>query len=221
MAVAGLAALLTLGLAAGCDDSTGSDGNGDEGPPELRAAMEDAFESAPGFIDGFERLLAAVMGGPADGVAIVPAGNLVNLSVQVDTDGNDSRETTVTGSALFSSDEYDIDEGATVSFSGPGGTLAGATAFAQRTAPTTATFSDIGGNFGVPTDQIPPDQQVILTGGTLTLDLLSGNPSGTVEFEYLSDVDPIFGTIEFESDGSGGWRMRVTEMDGAFEFLVP
>ena len=96
---AGLVAVLTLGLAAGCDDSTGSDGGGDEGPAELRAAMEDAFASAPGFIDGFERLLAAVMGGPADGVAIVPAGNLVNLSVQVDTDGNESRETTVTGSA--------------------------------------------------------------------------------------------------------------------------
>ena len=218
---AGVTAALVFTVAGACSegDSTGSGGNGDEGPPGLREGLEAAFGQAPGYFDAFDRLVVAVLGGPADGVAIVPSGNTVNVSVQVDTDDNGSRETTVSAAAIFSSPSYDIDEGANVSFAGPAGTFANAYAFARRTGPTTVTFTEASGGFGVPPDVIPPPRQVVVTGGTVALNLLTRNPSGQVEIEYLSELDPVFATVTFESNG-GGWQMRVVEKDGAFEFVI-
>ena len=214
-------ALLALAWACSGDDATGGDDDGDSGPPELRAALEGAFATSPGLLDGFDRLVVAVLGGSADGVTIVPTGNAVTVEIDVDGDGNDSRETTVTGAAVFTSPSHDIDEGAQVTFNGPAGTFVNASAFAQRTGPTTATFTDVSGGFGIPFGVIPPAQQVVATGGTVNLNLLTRNPSGSVDIEYLSSGDPIFATIDFESDGEGGWQMRVTAQDGSFEFLVP
>jgi hypothetical protein len=200
-------------LAGGCKSGTGSSG-GDPVRTQLKNDLEESFGHSPGLLDGLDRLLDAAAGGPADGVVLVSNGNTVSGTVEVDLDGDGTRETTLTGQAFFTATAGDFDGGATVGFSSPTGEGAGGYV---QTVGQTAVVSAVSGTLGVPAG----DFQTILTDGGVNIDLTTANLDGYIELEVLGGEDPLFATVHFEDDGMGGWHMRVTGSGDSFEFFVP
>ncbi|MGE0351988.1 MAG: hypothetical protein AB7I33_16015 [Gemmatimonadales bacterium] len=211
----GLVVLAGVAVAAGCGkkDSTGGNGNI---PAGLQTSLEEAFGRSPSVIDGFQRLFVAAAGGPADGVVLNVNGNVVDAAVLIDYDGDGNRETTITGSAIFSSAALDLTQGATLSFSGPPGSMKSAYGQAFDDGAGNAVIDQVGGDFVSGST----GTETILTGGTLTMNLATGQPSGVVDFETFSSADPIFGTIHVEDDGQGGFQLRITGAGDSFEFII-
>lgn len=213
--VGSLVAAAVFSVAACGDDATSS------GVDALRAALtpilSDAFVLAPGAFDAFERLAAALEGGPADGVMVTANGGAASFVVSIDLDGNGSRESVVTGSALFTSPELSLNDGATISLNVPSSSgfsnSIGASVVTQQSG--TVIADEISGGRSAP----GAETEIILLGGLVTVNLLSGVPSGSVEFEVLGQGAPVFGTVIIVPNGEAGWGFRVTG-DG-FEFTVP
>ena len=204
-----LAAVL-VGL--GC--KSGTDGGGaDPVQAQLKDDLKVTFTQVPGMLDGLDRLLTAAAGGPADGVVLVPNGNIVTGSLAADLDGDGTRETTVSGQAVFIQ-AGNLDAGATVTASGPNG---GNVSADVQTVGGTVEITGINASLGAP----GASTQVNVTAGAGTIDPATGNVGGFAYIEVLSGQDPLFATVYFEDDGHGGWRMRVHGDSDSFEFFVP
>lgn len=211
----GLAAL-TLVLVVSCEDEP-TNGGVDPLQAQFESLLEDALDLAPGALDAFQRVTTALAGGPLDGVMVTVNGSNVNISVDVDADGNGSRETTVTGNAFFNTPALDLADGATGSLTVP--SSSGFTNTVSGSAVMQGTGTLVVDNITGGRTMEGADTEVILTGGDVTVNLLTGEPGGSVGFEVFAGEDIIFGSVIMEPDGAGGWQFRVLGDD--FEFTVP
>jgi len=198
-----------------------------EDPPAVSADLSDprAFEAAVrrtflpgtgGVLDAVDRVLAALNGGPLDGVVIAPP----NITISVDLNGDGSRESTI--NALLT--DTDLTMSPTLSVPSivvpqvPSLVANGSTTVTQ-TAPGTILFDNMNG-FG--TADPPGDgnfAEVFFSGGSVSLDLVTGNPSGGLDISILGDGGFLDVSISFESDGQGGFRVRF--VGSSFNFTVP
>jgi hypothetical protein len=220
----GLAALFA-GVAACDEDPTGTNGNGGGGnisdPATFQSFIEAAFlDGFAGVVDGLERLLVAVDGGPMDGVVITPTGpNSFSAEISFDLDGDGSRESTLFGAA-----SGDIQVGASLTVTGitnPNEPTSTATFAATllETGPTGVVLENITGNFSADPPGSGNAAAVDLTAGVVALDLLTGDPSGFVDCVVSGEGESIDATSTFQSDGAGGWEVRFT--GPGFDFTVP
>lgn len=219
-------AVLLLTVIGACKNSTTGSGNGDPDPEvqALRVTVEEAVADAPWILDGFDRLLVAAAGGPADGVTLVLtsprvrmtalSGPQYSLTVDVDSDGDGTRETTVSGTIDFV--DTGFESGGTVTFSGPPGVAASVTGFAQQVDPTTVQVDGITGSFTW------PEYQTTITEGNLTIDLSSGLPMAFFDVTFLSDGhDPVTAHMSLQPDGQGGAELEVWGPERVWEFTIP
>jgi hypothetical protein len=217
-------AVLFAGVAACDEDPTGNGGNGGgniSDPATLQTVMEQVFlPFTIGVLDGFDRLLVAIDGGAMDGVVITPLGlNNFVADVLVDLDGDGSRESTISGGA-----SGDIQLGANIgitSIDNPNEPtfMAVTNAIVTETGPTTVMLDGIGGTLSADPPGSGNAASVVLQGGTVSLDLLTGNPSGSVNCVVSGEGESIDVLSTFQSDGAGGWEVRFT--GNGFDFTVP
>ena len=217
------ALILGLGGAGGCASDT--TGNGDviniTDPAVLEAFLRGWFMPASaGASDGLNRLLVAVNSGSLDGVVIVPTGpNSVQAELSVDFDGNGSRESTIFGGM-----NGDIGTGAVISITGidepdtPSLEVAASTDVVE-TSPVTLLFDNMQGTLSADPPGSGNAAQVAVTDGAFSLDLVSGTPSGFFDVTVSGEGNVVGLSLSFESDGAGGWRLRVT--GNGVNFTVP
>ncbi len=203
---------LTLPLSVtACDDDTATgNGNGALTADVVESFLNQNISKADAWFDGLSRLLLAVGGGPADGVTVSLDGTVATATVDIDLDGDGTRESSVGGTLTFNTADLDLANGATLSITdidSPG--FSGSM---------TANVMDLGsgsieaiGNANFP-----------LTGGP-TVDVpefgLSVTPVVGFVFGFADvEVGGLSMEILFEDDGLGGWQMRVIGSD--FEFVV-
>src|SRR5262245_57496705 len=110
--VIGAATAAVLLTVSGCGDDSGNEGSQNLSDPEAfePAAKQDMLPIVAGIGNGLQRLFVALAGGPADGVTITPTQTGGLATIQVDFDGNGSREGAINGSFAG-----DISSGATIS----------------------------------------------------------------------------------------------------------
>ena len=221
----GLAALFA-GVAACDEEPTGSNGGGNGGgnisdPATLQTLMEQVFIPVVlGVVDGFERLLVAIDGGPMDGVVITLTGpTSVTAEVSVDLDGDGSRESTIFGGA-----SGDIMTGASISISSVSNPnvpslVVAISATATETGPTGVVLDNITGSLAADPPGSGNAATVDLLGGAVSLDLLTGNPNGSVDCLVSGEGETIDVLSTFQSDGAGGFEVRFTGT--GFDFTVP
>lgn len=201
---------LPLSVAAICheDETTGTNGIT---PDVIESFLQQRVdERSDAFFDGLSRLLTAVAGGPADGVTITPNANVINATVDIDLDGDGTRESTVGGGLTFASTEYDLTEGATLSISNIDSPGFSGSLSASATEVGTGTIQVAGGaNFPItdgPTVDVPSFGVTVVPFANFV--------QGFAEVE----VGGLSMDVFFEEDGLGGWQMRVVGED--FDFTV-
>lgn len=223
MGVLGLAMVTTVAIStvACSEEDPFAVGTGNlSDPATLEAVLRQTFlPGALGVIDGFERVITAVTGGTADGVTIIPTGNGATATIEIDFDGDGSRE------GMVNADFFgDITVGAQASVSSiqtptvPSLTAAGAAQLQQTTPGSVFVTSIVGTGSADPAGDAPP-ATVSLLGGQVNVDLVTSVPDGFVNFSVFAEGNELFLTSFFESDGQGGFRVRFTG-DG-LDFTIP
>jgi len=155
-----------------------------------------------------------------DGVVITPLGsNNYAADVQVDLDGDGARESTIQGGT-----SGDILVGANIainSIDNPNepSLMAAASATVTQTSQTSVLFDGIGGDISADPPGSGNAASVTLLDGTVSLDLLTGNPSGTVDCVVSGEGETLSVLVTFQSDGAGGFEVRFT--GPGFDFTVP
>jgi hypothetical protein len=198
----------------GCSTNTTGSGEGENisDPAALEASMDNGFLPAVmGIVNGFARLATAADGGSAEGVTIVPTGSDgFQGDVTIDFDGDGTRESTLSGFVTG-----DIETGAAVTITGlaqpdASGLSLSASTTVTETSPVTILFDDLQATMNVNRDATGNAAQAMVTDGTISVDLVSGTPSGFADVRVSEEGQSAEVTILFESDGLGGWRVRVT-----------
>jgi len=221
LGAAGIVALAGLVAFAACGDEEVMGGGGGGGgnisdPAGLEDAVRASFiPAAIGLIDGFERLITAINGGGSDGVSILPDGaGGFDASIQVDLDGNGSRESTVSGG--FTDPLLTIDgvtdpdlPSASVSTS----------ARVTQVSPVAVLLDQMSGTLSADPPGSGNAADVAITNGALSIDLSTGIPSGFVDCVISGEGETLIVETAFQTDGAGGFEVRFTG-DG-FDFTVP
>lgn len=208
-------AVVAIGLllGVGCDlKLAGEDAN-------LEPAAMDQFLTAnignvPRIAEGINRLILTASGSPQPGVVIVPSGTGVQGSLQLDLDGDGTRERTVSGSISLTNPALGLAGGGTL-------TITGITGGSAQIGATTGVRQ-----LGASTIQFGPGTAFFRTAGGIQVAIpemsftLQQGVSGPLLLGYMDfEGGDTSGTMTFESNGSGGWRIRAT---GNFtEFIVP
>jgi hypothetical protein len=222
-----VAIVFSIGACSDDDDPTG----GTIGVPDATnpAAIEAHLASvlpsaAAGLTDGLARLLTAATGGPADGVVLIPVGNVVQAQINIDLDGDGARETTFSGSAVFSDESLDLAQGVTLTVDGvvdpnqPTADLSGST-FMSQAGLTVVNFSSTQGHLGVDPPGSGNAYDVFVTAGDVSLDILSGTPSGFTDGRIEAEGEIVGWSAFVEPTTSGGWQVRI--QGEGFDFTVP
>lgn len=208
-------ALLALGGLACTTDP--DDGNGDPDdidPVVTRDYLQRNFTKIPRITDALVRILAAVNGQPQSGVTFTPITGGVQGTVGVDLDNNGSMETTVNARVNFNNAQN----------LNAGGVLTVTAINAGSTTGTASANLTVQGS----TVQFTSGQATLFpTNGPSQIDVSNGNITATASLTnpvLLGSVDfgagNTSGTTFFESNGTGGFRIRVTSPDFA-TFTVP
>jgi hypothetical protein len=210
-----LAALVIV--SAGACTTEPNDGDDDDIDPEVtQDYLERNFAKIPRITDALVRIIATVNGNPQTGVTFVPITNGVQGTVGVDLDNNGSMETTVNATVVFINPSLGLAGGAhlTVTAIDAASTTGTASADIQLQGSSTVVFSD-GEALLFPTEG-PSEIEVSNGNITATASLTSPLLIGSADFSAGSTS----GTAFFESNGAGGFRIRITSPN--FEtFTVP
>jgi hypothetical protein len=204
----GLAALFA-GVAACDEEPTGSNGNGGgsgniSDPATFQSFMETAFlDGFIGVVDGLNRLLVAVEAGPpgGDGVRITePTPGSFTAEIDVDLDGDGSRESTLFGAA-----SGDIQLGASLSVTSinnpePTSTVSFA-ATVLETGPTGVVLENITGSISSDPPGSGNAATVDLISGVVAVDLLAA-PSGFMDCVVSGEGESFDVRTDFMADGS-------------------
>jgi hypothetical protein len=210
-----LAALLVLSGAA-CTTEP-NDGDEDDIDPEVtQDYLERNFSKIPRITEALVRIIATVNGNPQAGVTFVEITNGVQGTVGVDLDNNGSMETTVNATVIFTNPSQGLAGGGhlTVTAINAASTTGTASADIQLQGSSTVVFTD-GEATLLPTEG-PSEIEVSNGNINATASLTSPLLIGSADFAAGSTS----GTAFFESNGAGGFRIRITSPD--FEtFTVP
>jgi hypothetical protein len=198
--IGAVACLSLLFIGAECDEAA----DGFELDPQvIEAFLEDNADKASVFTQVFEDILTAIDGGQVEGITLIPIGNIVQAIIEIDIDGDMTRETTVGGSATFSSTEFTFDDPVDIAITNIDHPTVGGGVFATAQSIGTTTIQFTGDAFftssGNPRVDIPDFG--------FTYDFF-----GNVVFGFASlEVGSFSADICFEPDGIGGWQMRLSE----------
>jgi hypothetical protein len=213
-----LSGVLVL-VALGCEDDP-SGGNQNIANAEVfeAKAKESFVPIIDGINDGLARLLVALGGGPADGVVITPFTGGANAQIQVDFDGNGSREGAINGGLVG-----DVSTGAAVTINSVTGDDETMTASGGLTATETSPGVILLDNMAGSGDTDPPGSQnaaeVEITDGAVTLDIVAGVPNGFIDLEVTGEGETLSIAITFTPDGLGGFIVHFSG-DG-LDFTIP
>lgn len=207
-----LAAALLLG---GCS-SLGND-DGDELDPQVTEAyLQRNFQKVPRITEALTRILATINGNPQPGVTFTPVTGGVQGTVGLDLDNNGSMETSINATVILNNPQLGIAGGAVLTVTALN--AASATGTGQVSVDlvnsNTVAFSN-GGALLYPTNG---PESISLSSANLVVTVGAGTPSITGSANFAGGGKS--GTVYFEPEGSGGFRMRVTSPD--FDtFIVP
>ena len=210
-----VAAGLLFAVGACNDDETTGDVSLDPtDPAAIQSFLQSNFGKSETFLDAFARLVTAATGGPADGVSIsFSSPTQVGATVDIDLDGDGTRETTASGGAVLA--QPGTLDGAQVSLNSVTGRPLASVGATISFTQTEAIVLD--GIFGQFTD-LSQQTNLLITQGTVTVDPVGETLNGSVSFEILAGENFLFGDVFFEDNGQGGWQMRVA--GEGFEFIV-
>jgi hypothetical protein len=203
-----------------CKDDPTEAGSGNiSDPATFEAEMRQRFfPIVLGVLDGLERVLVAIDGGPADGVVITPTANGVDAMVSIDFDGNGSREGSISSAFIGV-----IDVGAQLSVTSietqEPSFAAGGSMSVVQTSPGIVLLDDVGGSGSADPPGSGNAAEVAVSDGAITVDIVSGVASGFVDFVVSGEGNSLSVTAAFEPDGQGGFRVRFT--GPGFDFTVP
>ena len=214
----------TLGIlmmsASGLIACSGDDSEGDLTGPQatLKAQLEVAQKKAPVFIDAYDRLVRAVEDGEAEDVTLMNSGASMRAVVNVDMDGDGSRETALSVGVNLNDGET-FREGASLTVGGPAGTFESASGSATQLADGRTSVAQIGGGFFDPSSRneliLFPSEE-----GGLVVSEDRRVVQGDTGFEILTGEElPIFGRLFFEPDGDG-FLIRAVADDESFVVVV-
>jgi hypothetical protein len=217
---AALALATLVGLGSCKDSGTDTPISGDLSDPEVfEAAVRQTFlDGAEGVLDAVERLMVATGGGAQDGVVITPSQTGADVALSIDFNGDGTRESTINfsivGAIEFGAEVFIASMqvpqvpslvgsgGASLRESSPGVVLV-ESAYAS-------VFVDPSGS---------ANAVDVYASGDFSVDLVTGMPSGFGTAQIETEESFLFVSVGFESDGSGGFRIRFTSSD--FDFTVP
>ena len=218
------AAVLSF-LLPGCSEDNPANGSGGGNNSLSNPTVLEDFmrargpEIIEGLIDGVDRVLVVREGGTADGVTVTPVTGGVRVMVALDLTGDGSRESSLTATIIG-----DFSLGATVTINeivDPSipSLNTGVVATATETGPTSLSFSGFSGSVSQDEPGSMNASDVDFTGGTLAIERSTGTPDGPVTCDITGELQTINLTVTFQTDGQGGWQVRVT--GPGIDFTVP
>jgi hypothetical protein len=197
----GAAACLSLLLiGAECDEA--ADGF-DLDPLAIEAFLEDNADKASVFTQVFEDILTVIDGTPVEGITLIPIDNIVQAVIEIDIDGDGTRETNVGGSATFSSSEFTFDDPVAIAITSIVHPTVGGGVFATAQSIGTTAILFTGDAFFTS----PGNPRVDIPDFGFTYDFFGNVVDGFASIE----VGSFSADICFEPDGIGGWQMRLSE----------
>ncbi len=189
-------------------------------PAVFEAAMRQTFlAGAQGVIDAVGRVVVAVGGGAADGVVLTPIANGVAAAVSVDFNGDGTRESTINASLTG-----DINVAAQLTIASisapqvPSLSASGGTAVTQ-TSPGVILADGLFGSGSADPPGSGNAADVAISDGSISLDLVTGNPSGFVDFSISGEGGSLSATATFVPDGVGGFA--VVFSGPGIDFTIP
>jgi hypothetical protein len=212
--------LIPLVALLGCDlFSNDDDGNGDGDiidPEVTQAYLQRNFTKIPRITEAMARVLLTLNGSPQQGVTFVPITGGVQGTVGVDLDGNGSLETTIDARVILNNPSVGIAGGAVITVTAINAASTTGTASASLTVQGASSVTFTGGSATLFPTQGP--SEIGVSNANLTVSGTQASPLilGSADFASTGTV----GTAFFESNGSGGFQIRVTSPDFA-TFTVP
>ena len=217
---AALFSSLALGVAAcltfGSDSSGNNNTNQSFDPVKMQSYLSRNFSHIPYILDALNRVLGAANGLNPPGVTYTRTSTGITGTVTVDLKGNGSDIGTVNATLTYTNPAVGISGGGTLAMTSinTGSTTGTANAaVAVNGNFTSVTFSN--GSADLHPTSAP---ELLITNANLTATPTFTNTSILGSAGFATDNKT--GTVFFESNGSGGWRIRVTSPNFA-TFTIP
>ena len=214
-----ITAVLLLALSSGLACNPGNDDDGidpdDINPAETEAYLSRNFAKIPRITEALNRILLTMNGNPQPGVVFTPITGGVTGSVGVDLDNNGVQETTVNATVILNNPSIGIAGGARLTITALNAESATGSAGVDVAlqSSTVIVFSEGSGTL-FPTEG---PSVIDITDANLTV-TLGATPLIIGSADFFAGNSS--GTAIFESNGSGGFQIRVTSPD--FDsFIVP
>lgn len=214
--VSAAAAVLVLGIA-GCLSSGSNTTTTDTlDPAALRGYLERNFAKIPVLTEAMGRIVTAASGGSATGVAFTSIPGGVQGTVTVDLDGNGSMESSIDAKLMYNDESMGMAGGATFTVTRINAPYVSGTSVANVMV--TGNGSQVSFTSG--TADLTPTYgpHVTVPSVAFTVSPTLQTPTIIGHADFIADNKS--GTLFFESNGSGGWKIRVASPDFA-GFTVP
>jgi hypothetical protein len=211
---------VVLSLATGACSGGGSGGatgmNGGSAT-DFHQQLSDAFFNVPGFQDAFQRLVKTLDGSPQPGVTLTMTSSGITGSDSADIAGRGMFDTQINGQFTYINPQQGLAGGANFTLSSINGgapQTASGSGVVTQTGPSTLTIS----SGAMTTVTQTRKNHLSISGANLTVDV-SGPKlvvTGPADFTF----NGLHGTMTFESDGQGGFKISVSG-SGFTTFTVP
>ena len=217
-------ALAVVGLGfLGCA-SIGDDPPAPLDPVKMQAYIVRNFSHVPNLTEAMSRVISAANGGHPNGVTYTQTANGINGTVLIDVKGDGTDSATVKASITYNNPSLGIGGGATAAITSLTSPNISGSASAALSVNGTGSVVTLSG--GAADLQYTNGPKLVISSANLSvstgLSLRGASSSGPITILGSADfhADSKSGTIFFESNGSGGWRIRVVSPDFA-TFIVP
>ena len=185
-------------------------------PVAMKTFLSRNFSNVTIVYDGLARIIAAAKGSTTSGVNFTNITGGVQGTVGYDLDGNGSMESNISAKLIYTNPALGIDGGGTFTVTGINAP------YLQGTAVAALTISGGGTQVNVTsgTADLQPTYgpRITIPSVSLAITPTLQNPTVLGHADFAAGGDA--GTLFFESNGSTGWRIRVTSPDFA-TFTVP
>jgi hypothetical protein len=218
--------LTVLGLTvAGCFDvGTNTSATVPLDPVKMQAYMTRNFSHVPNLTEALGRVVLAANGGHPAGVSYTQTANGIQGTVLVDVKGDGTDSATVNATVTYNNPSLGIAGGATAAITSI--TSNNLTGSANASIAIAGAGSILMFSSGAADLQYKNGPELVISSANLTVtmgtSLVTANSSGPITILGSADfsADSKTGTIFFESNGAGGWRIRVVSPNFA-TFTVP
>jgi len=198
--------IVTLALSGCLSIGTSSTTTEKLDPAKMQSFLSRNLTHVTIIYDGLNRIVAAANGSQTSGVTFTNITGGVQGTVGYDLDGNGSMESSINAKLIYNNPAVGINGGGTFTVTEINAPYLSGTA--------TAVLAVSGGgstiNITSGSADLVPDNGPHLTIPSVSLAITPTlqNPTILGHADFAADDDT--GTVFFESNGSGGWRMRVT-----------